>query len=116
MRNGGVNGDPVFRGMFGSRLKLLSNGGENARRLPQPHGFAEFLYQPGYLRQADVIKGPQTVLWGPCAPAATVLFEREPEQFSKPDYRINGSLLTASNGRFERNLDAAAGNSQATRG
>src|SRR3546814_6759914 len=28
VRNGGVNGDPVFRGMFGSRLKLLSNGGE----------------------------------------------------------------------------------------
>ena len=26
VRNGGVNGDPVFRGMFGSRLKLLSNG------------------------------------------------------------------------------------------
>ncbi|MEE4461896.1 TonB-dependent copper receptor, partial [Azotobacter chroococcum] len=25
--NGGVNGDPVFRGMFGSRLKLLTNGG-----------------------------------------------------------------------------------------
>ena len=28
LRSGGVNSDPVFRGMFGSRLKLLTNGGE----------------------------------------------------------------------------------------
>lgn len=28
IRSGGVNSDPVFRGMFGSRLKLLTNGGE----------------------------------------------------------------------------------------
>lgn len=51
--------------------------------------------------------------WGPGASAATVLFEREPEQFSEPDYRINGSLLVGSNGRFDRNLDAAVGNEQA---
>ena len=30
IRNGGVNGDPVFRGMFGSRIKLLTNGGGGA--------------------------------------------------------------------------------------
>lgn len=28
IRNGGTNGDPVFRGMFGSRLRLLTNDGE----------------------------------------------------------------------------------------
>ncbi|BDK07865.1 hypothetical protein FJMB80181_44580 (plasmid) [Enterobacter hormaechei] len=28
IRNGGTNGDPVFRGMFGSRLRLLTNGSE----------------------------------------------------------------------------------------
>src|SRR5690606_19467884 len=28
VRGGGSNSDPVLRGMFGSRLKLLTNGGE----------------------------------------------------------------------------------------
>ena len=27
IRNGGSNGDPVLRGMFGSRLNILTNGG-----------------------------------------------------------------------------------------
>ena len=111
VRNGGVNGDPVFRGMFGSRLKLLSMAVKCSacpNRMDSPSSYIS----PDTFDKLTVIKGPQTVLWGPGASAATVLFEREPEQFSKPDYRINGSLLTASNGRFDRNLDAAAGNSQ----
>lgn len=28
IRNGGTNGDPVFRGMFGSRLRILTNNSE----------------------------------------------------------------------------------------
>jgi len=112
VRNGGVNGDPVFRGMFGSRLKLLSNGGEMLGACPNRMDSPSSYISPDTFDKLTVIKGPQTVLWGPGTSAATVLFEREPEQFSEPDYRLNGSLLTGSNGRFDRNLDAAAGNSQ----
>ncbi|MFI8466444.1 TonB-dependent copper receptor [Stutzerimonas stutzeri] len=112
VRNGGVNGDPVFRGMFGSRLKLLSNGGEMLGACPNRMDSPSSYISPDTFDKLTVIKGPQSVLWGPGASAATVLFEREPEQFSEPDYRLNGSLLTGSNGRFDRNLDAAAGNSQ----
>ncbi|MCW3148579.1 TonB-dependent copper receptor [Stutzerimonas stutzeri] len=112
VRNGGVNGDPVFRGMFGSRLKLLSNGGEMLGACPNRMDSPSSYISPDTFDKLTVIKGPQTVLWGPGASAATVLFEREPEQFSEPDYRINGSLLTGSNGRFDRNLDAAAGSEQ----
>ena len=112
VRNGGVNGDPVFRGMFGSRLKLLSNGGEMLGACPNRMDSPSSYISPDTFDKLTVIKGPQSVLWGPGASAATVLFEREPEQFSEPDYRLNGSLLTASNGRVDRNLDAAAGNSQ----
>lgn len=113
VRNGGVNGDPVFRGMFGSRLKLLSNGGEMLGACPNRMDSPSSYISPDTFDKLTVIKGPQSVLWGPGASAATVLFEREPEQFSEPDYRINGSLLVGSNGRFDRNLDAAAGNEQA---
>jgi iron complex outermembrane recepter protein len=112
VRNGGVNGDPVFRGMFGSRLKLLSNGGEMLGACPNRMDSPSSYISPDTFDKLTVIKGPQTVLWGPGASAATVLFEREAEQFSEPDYRINGSLLTGSNGRFDRNLDAAVGNAQ----
>ncbi len=112
VRNGGGNGDPVFRGMFGSRLKLLSNGGEMLGACPNRMDSPSSYISPDTFDKLTVIKGPQTVLWGPGASAATVLFEREPEQFSEPDYRINASLLTGSNGRFDRNIDAAAGSEQ----
>ncbi len=56
-----------------------------------------------------MIKGPQTVLWGPGASAGTVLFEREPEHFGELGTRVNASLLAGSNGRFDKTLDAAAG-------
>lgn len=113
VRNGGVNGDPVFRGMFGSRLKLLSNGGEMLGACPNRMDSPSSYISPDTFDKLTVIKGPQSVLWGPGASAATVLFEREPEQFSEPDYRLNASLMGGSNGRFDRNLDAAAGNEQA---
>lgn len=112
VRNGGVNGDPVFRGMFGSRLKLLSNGGEMLGACPNRMDSPSSYISPDTFDKLTVIKGPQSVLWGPGASAATILFEREPEQFSEPDYRINASLLTGSNGRFDRNIDAAAGSEQ----
>src|SRR5690606_28066917 len=57
-----------------------------------------------------VIKGPQTVLWGPGASAATILFEREPENFTELGGRVDASLLAGSDGRFDSAIDAATGN------
>ncbi len=109
IRNGGVNGDPVFRGMFGSRLNVLTNGtlmlGACPGRMDSPSSYIT----PQSYDRLTVIKGPQTVLWGQGTSAATVLFEREPEQFSEPDYRLDASLLAGSHGRLDRNIDAAAG-------
>src|SRR3989344_5587018 len=56
-----------------------------------------------------VIKGPQTVLWGPGASAGTILFDREPESFGELGTRVNASVLAGSNGRFDKLVDAAAG-------
>lgn len=109
IRNGGVNSDPVFRGMFGSRIKLLSNGGEMLGACPGRMDSPSSYISPESYDRLTVIKGPQTVLWGAGASAATVLFERDPEQFDRPDWRLNTSLLAGSNGRFDRSIDAAAG-------
>ncbi|NVZ61343.1 TonB-dependent copper receptor, partial [Pseudomonas gingeri] len=56
-----------------------------------------------------VIKGPQTVLWGPGASAGTILLEREPEHFGELGTRLDASVLAGSNGRFDKVIDAAAG-------
>lgn len=112
VRNGGTNGDPVLRGMFGSRLNIRTNGGLMLGACPARMDAPTSYISPETFDKLTVIKGPQTVLWGPGASAGTVLFEREPEQFSELGGRLNGSLLAGSNGRFDKVVDGAVGGEQ----
>lgn len=112
MRSGGVNSDPVFRGMFGSRLKLLTNGGEMLGACPSRMDSPSSYISPETYDKLTVIKGPQSVQWGPGNSAATVLFERGPEQFDDFGTRIDANVLVGSHRRFDRNVDAAMGNAQ----
>ncbi len=57
----------------------------------------------------SVIKGPQTVQWGPAGSAATVLFERDPQHFDKLTLKGDSSILFGSNGRFDARVDATVG-------
>jgi iron complex outermembrane receptor protein len=109
IRNGGTNGDPVLRGMFGSRLNILTNGGMMLGACPGRMDAPTSYISPETYDKLTVIKGPQTVLWGPGASAGTILFEREPEHFGELGTRVNASLLAGSNGRFDKTIDAAAG-------
>jgi len=112
IRNGGTNGDPVLRGMFGSRLNIRTNGGLMIGACPNRMDAPTAYIAPETFDQLTVIKGPQTVLWGPGASAGTVLFERLPEQFGELGSRLNASLLAGSNGRFDQVLDGAVGSEQ----
>lgn len=112
IRSGGTNGDPVLRGMFGSRLNILTNGGVMLGACPNRMDAPTSYISPETYDRLTVIKGPQSVIWGPGGSAGTILFEREPEQFGTLGSRVNASLLAGSNGRFDKVLDAAAGNSQ----
>ncbi|HLD64733.1 MAG TPA: TonB-dependent copper receptor [Pseudomonas sp.] len=112
IRSGGANGDPLFRGQFGSRLNILSNGGVLLGACPNRMDAPTSYIAPENFDRLTVIKGPQSVLWGPGASAATILFERDTERFSTLGGRVDGSLLTGSNGRFDRRLDATAGAEQ----
>ncbi len=109
VRNGGSNGDPVLRGMFGSRLNIRTNGGLMLGACPARMDAPTSYISPETFDKLTVIKGPQTVLWGPGASAGTVLFEREPETFATLGGRLDGSLLAGSNGRFDKVLDGAVG-------
>ncbi|MDR1941454.1 MAG: TonB-dependent copper receptor [Endomicrobium sp.] len=112
VRSGGANGDSVFRGMFGSRINILTDGGNIlggcANRMDSPSSYIS----PESYDSVSVIKGPQTVLWGGGASAATIRFERLPENFTKDDkpFRIKISALGGSFSRIGSAIDAAAGN------
>ena len=113
IRNGGSNGDPVLRGMFGSRLNILANGGQIVGACPGRMDAPTAYISPQSYDRLVVVKGPQSVQWGPGASAGTVRFERDPETFDGPGARGEASLLAGSNGRFERRLDTAAGSREA---
>ncbi|MGY0558226.1 TonB-dependent copper receptor [Lysobacter sp. A421] len=109
IRNGGTNGDPVLRGMFGSRLNLLSNDGAMPGACPSRMDNPMSYVSPETYDSLVVVKGPQTVLWGPGASAGTVRFSRDREQFDAPTLKLAGSLLAGSFARNDQVFDATFG-------
>ncbi|WP_342325501.1 TonB-dependent copper receptor [Kosakonia sp. BYX6] len=109
IRNGGTNGDPLFRGMFGSRLRILTNNGEIlgacGGRMDSPTSYLA----PENFDLLTLIKGPETVLWGPGNSAGTVRFDREPPRFNKPGVQGIASMLAASNQRLDKTADLSLG-------
>lgn len=112
IRNGGTNGDPVFRGLFGSRLRILTNNGEMLGACPARMDAPTSYISPENFDALTLIKGPETVLWGPGNSAGTLRFDREPPQFEQRGIKGNASLLAASNNRFDENADISLGNSE----
>ena len=106
IRKGGVDGDPVLRGMAGSRLNILLDGqqilGGCGSRMDPP---TAYVYPAAY-DKITVIKGPQTVLYGPGNSAGTVLFERSTERRT-PGIGLNASLIAGSFGRNDELADFA---------
>lgn len=109
IRNGGTNGDPVLRGMFGSRLNLLTNEGAMPGACPSRMDNPLSYVSPDTFDQLTVVKGPQTVLWGPGASAGTVRFSRDRETYASPALKANASLLAGDFGRNDQVLDVIAG-------
>nr|WP_179405130.1 TonB-dependent copper receptor [Burkholderia guangdongensis] len=109
IRSGGTNGDPVLRGMFGSRLNILANGAPTLGACPSRMDSPTSYIAPESYDKVTVVKGPQTVLYGPGASAGTVLFERVTPRFGKPGVRFDGSTVGGSFGRNDQNVDMTAG-------
>ena len=109
IRNGGTNGDPVLRGMFGSRLKLLTNDSEMLGACPMRMDNPMSYVSPETYDKLVVIKGPETVIWGPGSSAGTVRFERNTERFEQAGWRGYAGLLAGSWGRNDQVIDVAGG-------
>lgn len=108
IRKGGTDGDPVLRGLAGSRLGVQIDGeslyGGCGNRMDPP---TAYVFPAAYDR-ITVIKGPQTVLHGPGNSAGLVLFERDR---GRPDHAaasLYAAATAASFGRRDAVLDARA--------
>lgn len=109
----GTNGDVTFRGMFGSRIKILTDGTENLGACPSRMDSPTSYISPESYDRISVIRGPQTVQYANTGSAATVIFERTPEQFDQDqNYRGQASVLMGSFGRLDHNVEVAAGDDQ----
>lgn len=111
IRNGGTNGDAVFRGMFGSRLRILTNGSEMLGACPNRMDAPTSYIAPQNFDEITVVKGPQTVLFG-AASAATVNFARTPTRFEQDTITGQASVMAASNQRFDNDIESILGNQQ----
>lgn len=108
IRKGGTDGDPVLRGMAGSRLNVLLDGqqilGGCGGRMDPPTAYVF----PSAYQRITVVKGPETVLYGPNASAGTVLFERERTRAEQRSLMLDTSLIVGSYGRHDEMVDARA--------
>lgn len=109
IRKGGTDGDPVLRGLAGSRLGIQIDGecifGGCGNRMDPPTAYVF----PNAYDRITVIKGPQTVLHGPGNSAGVVLFERDYRQLSAATANLNAALTVASFDRVDAMADAFAG-------
>nr|WP_298892143.1 TonB-dependent copper receptor [uncultured Acinetobacter sp.] len=111
VKNGGTNGDVTFRGMYGSRIKMLTDGTENLGACPNRMDAPTAYISPESFDKITVIKGPQTVQYATPGSAATVLFEREAPTFDKDKpYLGEASIMLGSFGRIDHNVEVAVGN------
>jgi iron complex outermembrane receptor protein len=109
-RKGGTDGDPLFRGMAGSRVNILADeanllGGCGMRMDPP----TAYIFPQSY-DAIRVLKGPQSVLWGAGGSAATVRFERDRYDHGTDANRVNASVLGASFGRRDIMAEGLVGN------
>ncbi|MBD1583610.1 TonB-dependent copper receptor [Pseudoalteromonas sp. S16_S37] len=103
VKKGAASSDPVFRGMAGSRLNIITDGGLTlggcGSRMDPPSAYIT----PQTYDKVKVIKGPQTVIYGSGNSAATIVFERETERMV--DDHITGFVNTVASSANRRGLN-----------
>jgi iron complex outermembrane receptor protein len=109
VRKGGTDGDPVLRGMAGSRLNILLDGeqilGGCSQRMDPPTAYV----YPGSYDRITVLKGPQNVLYGAGTSAGTVMFERSVTRRADTGAGFDGSVMAGSFGRTDVAADVHGG-------
>lgn len=108
-RKGGTDGEAILRGQAGSRLSLLLDGESSLGGCPHRMDPPTAYIFPAVYDRVTILKGPQTVLYGPGNSAGVVLFERDIHRFSSPGVAVDGSLTFGSFGRNDQAATVKAG-------
>ncbi len=109
-RKGGTSGDPVLRGLGGSRLNVLLDdteilGGCGGRMDPP----TAYVFPQAYDR-IEITKGPQSVRHG-ASQAGVVRFERDRPRLEEPTVEGFAGMTAGSYGRLDLVSDVTAGDS-----
>ena len=109
IRKGGSSGDPLFRGLGGSRLSINADDqfiyGGCSMRMDPPTAYIH----PNSFDKVVVTKGPQTVTQGMGLVSGSVQFIRKDPDFSEKPYNVNATLTAGSNDRRDGSLEAEFG-------
>ncbi|EFH22888.1 TonB-dependent copper receptor [Neisseria polysaccharea ATCC 43768] len=109
IRKGGSSGDPLFRGLGGSRLAINADDqfvyGGCSNRMDPPTSYIH----PSTFDEVVVTKGPQTVTQGMGLISGSVHFVRKDPTFHEQPYSFNGSTTLGSSGRRDAAFEAGAG-------
>ena len=97
IRKGGSSGDPLFRGLGGSRLNIQADDqfiyGGCSNRMDPP---TAYIFPSAY-DEVVVTKGPQTVTEGSGLVAGAVRFVRKEPEFDTQNTYLNGSVTLGGN-------------------
>lgn len=109
IRKGGIDGDPVLRGMAGSRLGVVLDDqlllGGCGQRMDPPTAYVF----PAAFDRVTLLKGPQSVRHGPGQSAGVVRFERTPHRLTEPDLEARAGLNFGQFQRQDQSLHLIAG-------
>ncbi|MEQ6885480.1 TonB-dependent copper receptor [Salicola sp. Rm-C-2C1-2] len=107
-RKGGTSGEPVLRGLGGSRLNISVNGGAIPGGCPSRMDPPTAYIFPQSYDRVSVTKGPQSVRYGP-ATAGSVRFERDTPDFSEPTTNGFASFTAGSHARNDMATNITTG-------
>ena len=111
-RKGGSGGDVNLRGLGGSRINIINDGkqmgGTCGGRMDPPTNYIS----PETYEKVTIIKGPQTVKYGPVGSAGTVLFEREHYGLDEAGTSGRASLAFGSFNRKDYLLELTTGTTE----
>ncbi|MRN38626.1 TonB-dependent copper receptor [Neisseria sp. N95_16] len=110
IRKGGTSGDPLFRGLGGSRLAIQADdqfiyGGCGGRMDPP----TAYIFPNSY-DQVVITKGPQTVTQGTGLVAGSARFVRKEPKFHEKNIHFNTAYTIGSFGRHDAMVDGTVGN------
>ncbi|URJ24894.1 TonB-dependent receptor domain-containing protein [Candidatus Blochmannia ocreatus (nom. nud.)] len=108
-RHGGVNNELLFRGMSGSRMRILMDHGEILGACASHMDPSSAYITAENFDILNIIKGPQTVLWGPMVSGSTLQFERYCPNFYRSNIQLRSNALVGSNNKIIKNIDTIVG-------